>query len=139
MRNAVVGLLPGQVLKDKDSEGGEGLSGAAGGALSSCTPPPWGQKHQNCTRRGKELFVCPAWFKVGRSDLQLPTMEKTEQVTNMRKKSNLFIFLPTDSDRKNLLSWQGSGREAVFSAFKHRLKFLLQITAWRNTSLQSPT
>lgn len=29
------------------------------------------------------------WFKGGRSDLQLPITEKTEQVTNMRKKSSL--------------------------------------------------
>lgn len=62
MRNAVVGLFPGQVLKDKDSKGGDGGSGAAGGALSSSTAPPqghsWEQKHQNCAWRGKELFVC---------------------------------------------------------------------------------
>lgn len=102
MRNAVIGLFPGQVLKDKDSAEVETGSEAAAGPRHAALPLPEG------TQPGAELQEAPqlhpawkrsvsvhtAWLKVGRSDLSLPPKEKAEQVTDRRKKSNCFISLP---------------------------------------------
>lgn len=101
MRNAVIGLFPGQVLKDKDSAEVETGSEAATGHRYTALPLPEG------TQLGAELQEAPqlhpawkrsvsvrtVWLRVGRSDLSLLPEENTEQVTD-RKKSNLFISLP---------------------------------------------
>jgi len=40
VRNAVIGLFPGQVLKDKERGGGDGHPEAADGAVTSSPPAP---------------------------------------------------------------------------------------------------
>lgn len=90
MRNAVIGLFPGQVLQDKDSTKVEtGTWEAADGTFPSPVPRgthSLGQKpeQQNYAGHGNALAVGTIWLRVGRSDLSLPTEEKTEQVIDMR-------------------------------------------------------
>lgn len=58
MRNAVIGLFPGQVLKDKDSGGGDGHCQAAEGAFTSSSPVPRGTQ-LGAEARAAELHL--AW------------------------------------------------------------------------------
>lgn len=55
-----------------------------------------GQKpeQQNYASCGNPLAVCTVWLRAGSSDPSLPTTEKTEQVTDTKKKHHLFISLP---------------------------------------------
>lgn len=70
------------------------------GHLQAALPFPGahslGQKpeQQNYASCGNALAVCTVWLRAGSSDLSLLTTEKTEQVTDTRKKRNLFISLP---------------------------------------------
>lgn len=58
MRNAVIGLFPGQVLKDKDSAEVEMGSEAAAGRRHAALPLPEGTQ-LGAEARAPEL--CPAW------------------------------------------------------------------------------
>lgn len=101
MRNAVIGLFPGQVLKDKDSAEVEmGPAWLQTGHFRAALPFPEAHsseqklEQQNYVRHGNAVADRTIWFQVGRSDLSLPTKEKTEQVTDRRKQHNLFVSLP---------------------------------------------
>lgn len=101
MRNAVIGLFPGQVLKDKDSAEVEtGILRLRMGRLRAAFPflgahgSEQKPEQQNYARHRNALAVHTIWLRVGKSDLSLPTKEKTEQVTDTRKQCNRFISLP---------------------------------------------
>lgn len=125
MRDAIIGLFPGQVLKERQ-HGGERALGLPRGIDRQPSHSP-GQKPEqhNYAQDGNALAVGTIWLRVGRPDQSLPTEQKTEQVTGTRKHCKLFISLPAGGIQTGKTCCLGRAARGRRCSYWLRLKLFL--------------
>lgn len=130
MRDAVIGLFPGQVLKDKERGDGDGRVEAARGRSQAALP----RAQLGAEARAAELPLAgKCLHRSGKGWKVWPesSHRREDRTGNWYKEEAQPLYFPASlwgSDRKNLLFWQGREREEMFTLAKLRRKFLLWIT-----------
>ncbi|KAI1232094.1 WD repeat-containing protein 34, partial [Lamprotornis superbus] len=79
VRDAIIGLFPGQVLKERQRGGERALGLPRGIDRQPSHSPGHKPEEHNYAQHGNSLAVGTIWLRVGRPDQSLPTEQKTEQ------------------------------------------------------------